>query len=219
MKRKLGTNESTAGMGGLVSTIITSLVTVVIIFGKKKVWPEEANNEMLWGALQTGLVGLLTLVSLRFLGPRSDKTQPTKRGPPTTFPVIVFLCVLSSGCAHTLPNPIEKAETPEQKAFALYGVWHAFHKLAIEIAEDETVDKSIRDEIIDMQATAYPVAESLFSMAMAARKARASVERGDAPPEVLKKALMELRLIYEQAFGPITKFIDLTQPQVAGGSS
>ncbi len=67
-------------------------------------------------------------------------------------PLLVF-AIFISGCATV--EPVKTAETPEQKAFALYGTYVIYK----EVGADLAVDPDTPDEFVQYLATAVRVAD------------------------------------------------------------
>lgn len=63
-------------------------------------------------------------------------------------------------------NPIAKAETFEQKAFALYGTYVIFQGKAAELVKDATVPDNVKQALRDADKVSYPVAEGLVDAAV-----------------------------------------------------
>ena len=59
-------------------------------------------------------------------------------------------------------NPVGAADTAEQRAYAAYGTFVIFQEKAADLAEQPELSRSMKLRIINAEAAAKPVAESLL---------------------------------------------------------
>lgn len=76
-----------------------------------------------------------------------------------------FTVAASAMLAACLSNPVKKAETFEQKAFALYGTYVIFQGRAADLVQDTTVPDQVKQALREADKVAYPAAESLVDAA------------------------------------------------------
>lgn len=72
--------------------------------------------------------------------------------------VMVFVMV---GCESI--NPVGKAETLEQRAFAVYGTYVIFAEQAADLAENDALPRSVRLALVTAEERASPVINSLLN--------------------------------------------------------
>lgn len=73
--------------------------------------------------------------------------------------VAVVMVPLLQACQGA--NPVAVAETPEQKAYALYGMYVVFNEEAAAIAENPAIPPSVRLGVIRAAEAAKPSADAL----------------------------------------------------------
>lgn len=78
------------------------------------------------------------------------------------FPVgIIFLLALLIVACESV-NPISKAETLEQRAYATYGTYVIFAERAASLAENESLPNNVRLGLVSAEERAKPVVDSLL---------------------------------------------------------
>lgn len=107
----------------------------------------------------------------------------------------VFLTL--SGCGTA--SAVKQAETPEQKAYALYGTYVIFQEKAAELVQDSTTPEEVKQTLRDADRVAYPVAESLVDAVIEVEAIRQQVAAGMTPEEKLTIAISNLSTIYFSA--------------------
>lgn len=107
----------------------------------------------------------------------------------------VFLTL--SGCGTT--SAVKQAESPEQKAYALYGTYVIFQEKAAELVQDSTTPEGVKQTLRDADRVAYPVAESLVDAVIEVEAIRQQVAAGMTPEEKLTIAISNLSTIYFSA--------------------
>lgn len=80
----------------------------------------------------------------------------------------LFVWAALSGCA-SVPNPVAAAETPDQKAFALYGQYTILVETAADLVEDPRVPNPVKLRIQQADARLTP---AVIPMGGAARQYR-----------------------------------------------
>ena len=89
----------------------------------------------------------------------------------------LLLLVGLQGCAGT--NPIAVAETPEQRAFAMYGTFVIFSEKAADLAEQTSLPRSVRLGLVNAEERAKPVADSLLDAYTEFLVIKAEFDAGD----------------------------------------
>ena len=123
------------------------------------------------------------------------------------YPFVLILLLVplgfTSGCAlfSKESSPIASAETPEQKAFALYGTFVNLQETGAELILSPNVPEEVKAAIQATDAVAHPAAQILQSTAVKVLKARAELEAGVSTVEELSAVLIALDLAYREA-GP-----------------
>lgn len=102
----------------------------------------------------------------------------------------VALTVLA-GCK-TLTAPVETAQTPEQKAYALYGTFVVFEELAAAIVKDPVTPVSVKEAIKTADNTAQPVANTMLDSARQVIQIQTQLAQGKTPTEKLEIANQNL---------------------------
>lgn len=95
--------------------------------------------------------------------------------------------------------PIQQAETPEQKAYALYGTYVIFQEKAAELVQDSTTPDNVKQALREADRVAYPVAESLVDAVLEVEAIRQQVASGMTSEERLTIAISNLSTIYFSA--------------------
>lgn len=62
-------------------------------------------------------------------------------------------------------NPVGKAETLEQRAYAVYGMYTLFAEKAADLAENDALPNSVRLGLVEAEERASPVVTSLLNAA------------------------------------------------------
>jgi hypothetical protein len=74
------------------------------------------------------------------------------------------------GCA---ANPFKVAETPEQRAFALFGTFVALEETAADIIEDPNVSEEVKARIRTTDQQAQPIVQGMYDAAQLVVRLRA----------------------------------------------
>jgi hypothetical protein len=77
--------------------------------------------------------------------------------------VLLLTLVVVASCASI--NPVGKAETLEQRAYAVYGTYVLFAEKAADLAENDALPRSIRLGLVNAEERASPVVTSLLNAA------------------------------------------------------
>lgn len=104
--------------------------------------------------------------------------------------VAVVCTTVLFGCKGA--NPVSVAETPEQKAFALYGVYVVFAEEALTLAQTPSVPASIRLGLVNAEAVAKPSADALKAAYDEAVMIAREVATGATPEEKYVIAITNL---------------------------
>lgn len=121
--------------------------------------------------------------------------------PPTfraqAFVAALFLAVtMIAGCAG---SPVDIAETPAQRGFAILGEYNALLEPVVEVIEDESVGIELRRELQDLEAQTTPVMDSLQDALEAYIEARNTWR--DAPTDTATERLNTVTDNLEQWVG------------------
>ncbi|WP_455363609.1 hypothetical protein [[Eubacterium] cellulosolvens] len=110
---------------------------------------------------------------------------------------LVLLLVGIQGCVSS--NPIARAETVEQKAYATYGTFVIFEEQAAKLVSSGTLPASAVQTIADADRRAKPVADSLLDAVREFNAIRAEFEAGGTGEERYIAAINNLNGWIEQA--------------------
>lgn len=94
---------------------------------------------------------------------------------------------LVAGCA-TL-EPMQAAETTEQRAFAAYGTFTVYEEAAADLMRSESVPDSAKARIQRVDADAKPVADSLLDATKALVRVRNEYREGEADAGAVRTAI------------------------------
>ena len=78
----------------------------------------------------------------------------------------ILLAFVVAGCA-SLTAPVQIAETPEQKAFALYGTYVTLQESVADIVEATEIDGNTLETIKEIDRAAYITANTMRQLAQA----------------------------------------------------
>jgi hypothetical protein len=113
-----------------------------------------------------------------------------------TFYLFVVMLALQA-CAAS--NPIAKAETTEQRAFATYGTFVIIEEQAAKLVSSGTIPDSAIRAIGRADAQAKPVADSLLDATLEFTVIKAEYEAGGTGEEKFVRAMNELNAWVERA--------------------
>ena len=94
---------------------------------------------------------------------------------------LLLLAVFVQGCANV--NPIAAAETPEQRAYAIYGTFVIFSEKAADLAENAALPRSVRLGLVEAEEDARPVVDSMLEVLEEYETIRAQVDAGETGEE------------------------------------
>jgi len=77
--------------------------------------------------------------------------------------LLLLTLVVVASCASI--NPVGKAETLEQRAYAVYGMYVVFAEKAADLAENDALPDSVRLGLVTAEERASPVVASLLAAA------------------------------------------------------
>lgn len=111
---------------------------------------------------------------------------------------MVALMALTA-CANL--NPLNHAETVQQKAYALYGTFVVYEEQAAAIVQDVNVPSEVKSGLSSADAVAKPLADKLLAAALSVDQIRLELQAGKSTEEKLTIATANLERWYEEA-GP-----------------
>ena len=85
------------------------------------------------------------------------------------------MSIFMAGCS---VNPISEAETAEQRAFAVYGIYVASAETAADIFQDPEIPQGVRDDVRELANRSRPLVEGMYEAAQLAREAREDFRSG-----------------------------------------
>lgn len=77
------------------------------------------------------------------------------------YPLLIVVLLGITACASV--NPVGKAETLEQKAYAVYGTYVVFAEKAADLAENDALPRSVRLGLVNAEERASPIVVSLLN--------------------------------------------------------
>lgn len=101
---------------------------------------------------------------------------------------LVFILGFASLLYACANSPVSKAETFEQKAYALYGTYVIYQGRAAQLHQDSAVPQGAKAALSRADAIAYPVSITLIDAAMVVSDTRELLETCQTPtPEITEK--------------------------------
>lgn len=92
----------------------------------------------------------------------------------------LILCMLAvSGAACAPVNPVAVAETPEQKAYAAYGMFVVFQETAADLVDDPALSDGVKLRIIEAEAQAHVVANGTLDAINEFLRVKAEFDAGE----------------------------------------
>ena len=76
-------------------------------------------------------------------------------------------------------NPIAAAETPDQRAYAIFGTFTIFSEKAADLAENPTLPRNVRLGLVNAQEEARPVVNDMLEVLDEYETIKAQVEAGE----------------------------------------
>lgn len=119
--------------------------------------------------------------------------------------------LLLSAC--TIFDPISRAETTEQKAWALYGTFVVFQEQAAKLVVSPEVSESVKERIRSLDRAAHPLSQNLFDASQTAITARRAFENGTGSQEEVEAALLAIARIYFEVKPALEEFITAVEEQ------
>jgi hypothetical protein len=95
-------------------------------------------------------------------------------------------------------NPIARAQTVEQKAYAAYGQFLIVEEQAAAIVQEPSVPASAKQAVARADAAAKPVADKLLAAVLAVRQVREDIAAGKSTEEKLLIATANLQRWYDE---------------------
>ena len=103
-----------------------------------------------------------------------------------------------SGCAAY--NPVAVAETPEQKADAMYDTFLAYKQQAVNLARAPGTPQTVINALAKADRVVSPIMDSLQDAVIAVERVRADLSAGSGTEELLTIATLNLeKWLYEAA--------------------
>lgn len=104
--------------------------------------------------------------------------------------LLLFGALTISACKTI--NPVTAAETPEQRAYAVYGTFVVAEELGAKIVTDATTPASVKQAIKDADAKAKPAADALLDATQQVMTVRAQLAAGATTEDKLKTVIANL---------------------------
>lgn len=118
---------------------------------------------------------------------------------------VAFIVLAASVGCKSAPNPIETAQTPEQKAFAVYGEFVVYEEIAADIVRMPQVSDSVKQRLKEIDAKTKPAADALRDAAMNVIEARELLSAGQSTDAKLDTANANLEHWYLQTRDLVTQ--------------
>lgn len=130
---------------------------------------------------------------------------------------LMVCMVILTGCA-TFREPVSIAETPEQKAYALYGTYVNVQEAALRYVQSPNASPEAIRIIKAADNVAYPIANALKDATNVFREAKTAFS-GDATginTQSYLTAKVSLETAYQDAKGALNEFIDVVTQLLSG---
>lgn len=100
--------------------------------------------------------------------------------------LLALICTLAVvGCA-SQKALLAEAQTPEEKAYALYGSFVVYEEVAATVVQDATTPASVKDALKKVDETAKPAADAMQDAARTVIKVQAQLAAGGTPEQKLQ---------------------------------
>lgn len=113
-----------------------------------------------------------------------------------TLVTVGLLLGLLAACAH---SPVQTAQTPEQKSFALYGEFVVYEEVAARLMQAPEVPASVKEAIKAADGKAKPIADKLLDAALEVIQIQKQIAAGTSTQERLAIANTNLAQWYQEA--------------------
>lgn len=104
-----------------------------------------------------------------------------------------------AGCATNPTEPYKAAELPEQKAFAIYGVFVIYEEQGAALVEDPRTLEPVKKAIKTVDAKAKPVVDAMLDSALLVMDVRSKLAKGETTVDKLVIASQNLEHWLNQA--------------------
>lgn len=111
--------------------------------------------------------------------------------------IVTALLLACTGCS--VLQPVRVAETPEQKADALYATYVIFQRRAVAIAEQPATPDRVVQALARADAAAAPVMNSMYDALLLVNTVRDEVRAGETPEEQLTVVTLNLERWVDEA--------------------
>lgn len=115
------------------------------------------------------------------------------------FAFVAALMLALAGCATSPKAPYDAAELPEQKAFAVYGVFVIYEEQGAAMVEDPRTLEAVKQAIKTVDAKAKPVVDAMLDSALLVMDVRAKLAKGETTVDKLVIASQSLQHWLDQA--------------------
>ena len=115
------------------------------------------------------------------------------------FRTALVLTVLATLGACASLNPVSKADTAEQKAYALYGTFVVFEEQAAKLVSSSEVPENVKQALRDADKAAKPAADSLLDGVQQVLTVKRELAAGTTTNEKLSIAVANLAGWYASA--------------------
>lgn len=123
----------------------------------------------------------------------------------------VALAVLSTMAACASMNPVSKAETTEQKAYALYGTFVIFEEQAAKLVQSPEVPANVKQALRDADKAAKPAADAVLDGVQTVLTVRRQLLAGETTEERLAIAVSNLNLWYSTARPKVEQLVKVVK--------
>jgi hypothetical protein len=123
--------------------------------------------------------------------------------------LMVVAAALVSACGSL--NPIARAQTAEQKAYALYGEFVVLEEQVVAAVQNAQVPTNFRKALAEADSVAKPIADQLLDAAGAVRRIRAELDQGAKTEEKLLTATLNLQRWYDELVPQLQRLSGLVQ--------
>jgi len=106
--------------------------------------------------------------------------------------VALLMLLALEGCSVTPARVYQAAETPEQKAFAVYGTFVVYEEQAAVLVQDERVPAGFKSWIKSADARAKPLVDAMLEAALTVEQVRSDFAKGVTTLDKLVIVSMEL---------------------------
>lgn len=121
------------------------------------------------------------------------------------------LAVLGTLGACASLNPVSKANTTEQKAYALYGTFVVFEEQAAKLVSSSEVPENVKQALRDADKTAKPAADALLDGVQQVLTVKRELAAGTSTNEKLTIAVANLATWYASAKPKVESLVNVVK--------